>query len=274
MKFRRVIIIDIASLGLGATADADRFNSTGADTLGHLDQHFHSTLKLPTLTQLGLGNIRADHPVKSVPAVDHPWGFFGSLINRVQDNTPNAGIREMLDIDMHCRIIGVLNELIRRNFSVTVISPLENYLIDQDWAKQIQASDDDMAYSQLMVQLKTLEQGLIYFQPPVIRRDAYQHQMRGYKANLEVMDKQLGILFEKLDPTDMVIVTSSFANDPTFDQQYTREKLPLLIYSPAYQNGKSIGDNHYAGDIGKTIIDIFKRHSNTKFAHSLLPLIG
>ena len=54
MKYRRIFTIVVDSFGIGAMPDADRFEDTGADTLGHIDQAA-GPLNLPNLAGLGLG---------------------------------------------------------------------------------------------------------------------------------------------------------------------------------------------------------------------------
>ena len=53
---KRVILIVLDSVGIGALPDADRFNDAGSHTLGHIAQHYPS-LQLPHLAELGLGQI-------------------------------------------------------------------------------------------------------------------------------------------------------------------------------------------------------------------------
>ena len=48
-KFKRVILVVVEGLGLGAAPDAAVFSDSGADTLGHLADHFRARLQLPTL---------------------------------------------------------------------------------------------------------------------------------------------------------------------------------------------------------------------------------
>jgi phosphopentomutase len=54
----RAIILVLDSLGIGATADADRFGDVGADTLGHIARERAASsdgpLRLPNLAKLGL----------------------------------------------------------------------------------------------------------------------------------------------------------------------------------------------------------------------------
>ncbi len=55
MPFRRVFLIVLDSVGIGASPDADLFSDLGADTLGHIAAS--PCFSLPTLRSLGLFNI-------------------------------------------------------------------------------------------------------------------------------------------------------------------------------------------------------------------------
>ncbi|CZQ83717.1 phosphopentomutase [Trichococcus collinsii] len=62
MKFNRIHLIVMDSVGIGEAADADKFGDVGSDTLGHIAEV--AGLKIPNLEKLGLGNIRELRGVK------------------------------------------------------------------------------------------------------------------------------------------------------------------------------------------------------------------
>lgn len=76
LNYSRIFIVVIDSLGIGATADADKFNSWGANTLGHVGEHFRARLQLPTLQRLGIGNLCQ---LYGIPAVASPRAYYGKL---------------------------------------------------------------------------------------------------------------------------------------------------------------------------------------------------
>jgi len=71
---RRVILVVLDSLGVGALPDAAEWGDAGADTLGHIAERH--TLRLPNLRSLGLANIR---PVPGLPAHAAPIGGYGRM---------------------------------------------------------------------------------------------------------------------------------------------------------------------------------------------------
>lgn len=55
MKFKRIHVIVMDSVGIGQAPDAEKFGDVGSHTLGHIAENY--PLKLSNMSQLGLGNI-------------------------------------------------------------------------------------------------------------------------------------------------------------------------------------------------------------------------
>jgi phosphopentomutase len=72
---RRVFLIVLDSLGVGATSDAEAYGDIGADTLGNIARAVNG-LALPNFGALGLGNL---HPVKGIPSVAAPSARYARL---------------------------------------------------------------------------------------------------------------------------------------------------------------------------------------------------
>jgi phosphopentomutase len=70
--FRRVILIVIDSLGIGELPDADLYGDRGSNTLGNISRQV--SLRLPTLTRLGLGRAGAMAGVAPEPSPDAAFG--------------------------------------------------------------------------------------------------------------------------------------------------------------------------------------------------------
>ena len=92
--YKRVFLIVIDSLGIGAMPDADRYGDQGADTLGHIDGAVES-LHLPNLERLGLGNL---HPLRHVQAVKHPLARYASLMEASAGKDTMTGHWEMMGL--------------------------------------------------------------------------------------------------------------------------------------------------------------------------------
>ena len=71
-KYKRIFVIVLDSLGIGALPDADRYGDVGADTFGHIVDTV-KTMDIPNLKKLGLLNL---HPADSMEAEKEPAGKF------------------------------------------------------------------------------------------------------------------------------------------------------------------------------------------------------
>lgn len=81
----------------------------------------------------------------------------------------------------------------------------------------------------------------------------------GYGRALEEFDRRLAEVFPLLQQRDVLIITADHGNDPTHHgSDHTREYVPLLVYSPAFKAGGSLGTRATFADVGATIADIFK----------------
>ena len=83
----------------------------------------------------------------------------------------------------------------------------------------------------------------------------------GYAAELERFDQALGRLLPVLGPKDLLMITADHGNDPTFrGTDHTRERVPLLMYSPWMEKeGRqgSLGTGESFALIGATIGENF-----------------
>lgn len=63
----------------------------------------------------------------------------------------------------------------------------------------------------------------------------HRRNPQGYAEELERFDEKLGELLKLLKADDLLMITADHGNDPTYTgTDHTREKVPLLVYSPAF----------------------------------------
>lgn len=104
----------IDSLGIGALPDADKYNDTGADTLGHIVEALGNKFTLPNLEKLGLFNLLESsraYPLSQVtgsyckmscvsPAKDSTaghWELAGLVLKEPFPTYPDGFPREIID---------------------------------------------------------------------------------------------------------------------------------------------------------------------------------
>ena len=94
MRFNRVFVIVLDSLGIGPMADSARFDDAGADTLGHISETVKH-LDIPNLQRLGLANLKA---LKQVKPAEHPEGYFMAMNEASNGKDTMTGHWEMMGI--------------------------------------------------------------------------------------------------------------------------------------------------------------------------------
>jgi phosphopentomutase len=91
---RRVVLIVIDSVGIGAMPDAPEWGDAGADTVGNIARA-RGGLHLPNLGRLGLGNLLE---VVGTPPVAQPAGAYGRMAIASQGKDTMTGHWEMVGI--------------------------------------------------------------------------------------------------------------------------------------------------------------------------------
>jgi len=80
----------------------------------------------------------------------------------------------------------------------------------------------------------------------------------GYAHCLEAFDKRVGEFIANMKEDDLLLITADHGNDPTHTgTDHTREKVPLLAYSPSINNGKMLDEEATFAVIGASILDNF-----------------
>jgi phosphopentomutase len=91
LGIRRVVLITLDGLGVGALPDATLYGDEGVDTLGHLARGY-PRLRIPHLLRLGLGNL---HSASILPPHPRPHGCFGRMAERSAGKDTTTGHWEL-----------------------------------------------------------------------------------------------------------------------------------------------------------------------------------
>ncbi|MEY8336600.1 phosphopentomutase [Lachnospiraceae bacterium 62-35] len=92
--FKRIFVIVLDSLGIGAEKDSARYGDVGVDTLGHIAEAADS-FDIPHLVRLGMGNL---HPLKGIMPVDKPLGRYTALHEASLGKDTMTGHWEMMGL--------------------------------------------------------------------------------------------------------------------------------------------------------------------------------
>lgn len=92
--YKRIFVIVLDSLGIGAMPDSPRFGDEGVDTLGHILEKM-GTLNIPNLRKLGLLNL---HRAGNMEGVEKPLGRYMRLGESSNGKDTMTGHWEMMGI--------------------------------------------------------------------------------------------------------------------------------------------------------------------------------
>ena len=94
MKFKRVFLIVLDSLGIGNARDAAKFGDEGTDTFRHITEKMPS-FSIPNLEKLGMGNLKH---LKGVSPVEKPLAKYYALNEASNGKDTMTGHWEMMGI--------------------------------------------------------------------------------------------------------------------------------------------------------------------------------
>lgn len=95
-KYKRIFVVVMDSLGVGAMEDSPEFGDVGVNTLGHISQAVES-LEIPNLQKLGMANLC---PLKQVEAAENPLAYYGRLNERSKGKDTMTGHWEMMGLEV------------------------------------------------------------------------------------------------------------------------------------------------------------------------------
>lgn len=93
-KYKRIFLVVIDSLGIGAAEDAAKYGDEGTNTLGHISERMDE-FNMPNLQKLGMANLCK---LKQVPAVAEPMGRCMTLKEKSIGKDTMTGHWEMMGL--------------------------------------------------------------------------------------------------------------------------------------------------------------------------------
>ena len=93
--YKRVFVIVLDSLGIGAMPDSEKFGDKGVDTFGHILDKM-GTLDIPNLQKLGMLNL---HKGGRMEGVEKPMGRYMRIAETSNGKDTMTGHWEMMGIN-------------------------------------------------------------------------------------------------------------------------------------------------------------------------------
>lgn len=87
----------------------------------------------------------------------------------------------------------------------------------------------------------------------------HRNDPAGFATALEEFDAMLPCLLDKMQASDMLIITADHGCDPTTEStDHSREYVPLLVYGSVLQQGVNLGVRDSFADVAATLAEIFR----------------
>ncbi|MFD0958751.1 phosphopentomutase [Paenibacillus chungangensis] len=153
----------------------------------------------------------------------------------------------------------VLNGLKDHGFDVIAIGKINDIFDGEGITATTPTKSNSDGIVRTLQQLKEPFRGLL-FTNLVDFDSLYGHRRdpEGYARALQEFDASLPELAGSIGPRDLLVVTADHGNDPTHPgTDHTREYVPILLYSPAFNNPGALPTRETFSDLGATIADNF-----------------
>lgn len=95
-KYKRIFVVVMDSLGVGAMPDSESFGDVGVNTLGHISESVDS-FTIPNLQKLGMANLCS---LKQVPPAEYPLGYRAKLREKSRGKDTMTGHWEMMGLEV------------------------------------------------------------------------------------------------------------------------------------------------------------------------------
>lgn len=153
----------------------------------------------------------------------------------------------------------VMNFLEESGYDVISLGKISDIYDGEGVTQAIKTKSNDDGMAKMVEVAQTDFRGLAYLN--LVDFDAvYGHRRNavGYGDALETFDAQLPELLAQLQADDVLFITADHGNDPTAPgSDHTREYVPLLVYSKAFENPAALPIRESFADLGATIAQIF-----------------
>ena len=130
-------------------------------------------------------------------------------------------------------------------------------IVANDEGKSVSCVDTSDVLDLTIAELSNMDYGFICTNVQETDLAGHSQNVEWYKDLLVIADKKIGLILEKLNENDILLVMADHGNDPLIGHnKHTRENVPLLIYKKGHAPC-SIGLRHTLSDVGASVCDYF-----------------
>lgn len=153
----------------------------------------------------------------------------------------------------------VLNRIVDAGLPVVGVGKIHDIFAGQGVTQSIHSEGNADGMKHTLEAFSALDRGMVFCN--LVDFDMlYGHRRNpiGYARALEELDGQIGVLWNVLQPRDLVLLTADHGNDPTFPgSDHTREDVPILAFSREPAFGPYLGIRQGFFDVAQTLCQAF-----------------
>ena len=168
-------------------------------------------------------------------------------------------------IDKNVQIPTILD---KKGITVSFLGKIAD-IIQTSSTRLFPGVDSNYLFDCLIKEVKDIDNGFIALNIQETDLAGHAEDVERYADRLELSDRRIAELLPILKMGDVLIIMADHGNDPTIGHSnHTRERVPLLIYSPGI-NGKFVGNRETMADVAASVAEYFKVNSPQN-GHSFL----
>jgi phosphopentomutase len=206
-----------------------------------------------------------------------PEYFVGRVIARPYVGTNKDNFKRIVgdrrDYAVSPSGVTAMDILKKNGFMVSCIGKISDIFNDDGVVKTVHTVSNEDGMDKTIAQVKGDKWEGLCFVNLVEFDSEYGHRRNpvGYARALEAFDKRLAELVPLMREDDLLLITADHGNDPTYTgTDHTREKVPLLAYSPAIKDGKYLDERSSFADMGETILENFGLKKDPKMIGTVI----
>ena len=164
------------------------------------------------------------------------------------------------DLAVSASVPTVMDILKENGFEVSCIGKIGDIFAGRGYTKTQKTVSNEDGMDKTIDEAKNNDFVGICFTNLVEFDSEYGHRrnVEGYGRCIEAFDKRLQELIDNSKEDDLIFVTADHGNDPTWKgTDHTRERVPLIMYSKSFKNGRLLEPRNSFADIGATILKNF-----------------
>lgn len=152
----------------------------------------------------------------------------------------------------------ILELLQKNNIPTVAIGKINDLFNDKGISIPLKTKSNKEGCQKLMELVDKADKSFIFTN--LVDFDVYyghRNDPLGFAEALKEFDNFLPEFLDRMDKTDLLIITSDHGNDPTsVSTDHSREYVPLLFYQKG-RPGKNLGIRNTFSDVAKTVADFF-----------------